>query len=191
MKLKALGLAAAAAMAFTAFAASSASATTLEVGGFTQNQAVTIEASLVAGTSTVTSRTDGSLAHTCTQSTIKGSTVSPFTGTTVTAPLSSMTFTNCTRPFTVHKPGTLHIQHIAGTTDGTVISSETEATKVSIFGTLTCKTGAGTHIGRLTGTASGHARIHINAVLDCGIVPSVTWKGTYTVTSPTGLGVSA
>ncbi|HEY5943194.1 MAG TPA: hypothetical protein VIT89_10075 [Solirubrobacterales bacterium] len=195
MKLKAFGLAAAAAVVFTAFAASSASATTLEVGGVPQNSAVAIEMSLKPGTSTIWSRTDGSLAGTCTASTLKGATVTPFTGATVTGPISSLTFTPCERPVTVHKAGTLHVAHIAGTTDGTFTSSGAEVTVGSIFGTLNCKTGTGVDLGRLTGTdgtPSTHAEMDINAVLDCGfLVPSASWKGTYTVTSPTGLGVVA
>jgi hypothetical protein len=120
VKLKALGLAAVAAMVFTAFAASSASATTLEVGGVSQNSAVAIEMSLKSGTSTTWSRTDQVLAGTCTASAVAGSTVTPFTGTTVTGPISSLSFTSCTRTVTVHKAGTLHVEHIASTTNGTV-----------------------------------------------------------------------
>ncbi len=192
MKLKALGLAAAAAMAFTAFAASSASATTLEVGGVTQNSTVTIEASLKSNTSMTWTRTDGSLITTCTTSSVSGSTSSPFTGTSVTGPISSLSFTNCVRTVTVHKAGTLHVAYIAGGTNGTVSSSGTEATVGSPFGYLNCKTGTGVDLGTLTGSASGHAEIHINAVLNCGFpVPTAFWKGTYVVTSPTGLGVSA
>ncbi|HEY5943195.1 MAG TPA: hypothetical protein VIT89_10080 [Solirubrobacterales bacterium] len=195
MKLKALGLAAVAAMALTAFTAGSASATTLEVGGVKQNKAVTLEGSLKAGTSTLWMRTDGSFANTCSGSTVKGSTVTPFTGTTLTGPSSSLSFPICDRPATAHKAGTLHVESIAGTTDGTVSSSGTEVTVGSIFGTLNCKTSSGVDIGTLTGTdgtPSTHAEMDINAVLDCGfLVPSASWKGTYVVTSPTGLGVVA
>ena len=189
--LKILGLAAVAAMALTAFAASTASATTLEVGGVTKNESVTLDASLASGTKAVLARTDGSLANECAASTVQGSTASPFTGATVTGPISSLSFTECTRPVTVHKAGTLHVAH-TGTTDGTVTSSGAEVTVGSPFGTLNCKTGEGVHIGTLKGTASGHATMEIGAVLNCGfLVPSATWKGTYVVTSPTGLGVSA
>ncbi len=195
MKLKALGLAAVAAMAFLAFAASSASATTLEVGGVTQNSEVTFEISLESGSSLVTSRTDGSLANTCLNSTMKGTTASPFTSATVTSPISTLSFESCTRPLSVHKPGTLHFQHIAGTTDATVSSSGSEWTVGSPFGTLNCKTGAGVDIGRLTGTdgtPATHAQLDINAVINCGfLVPSAKLAGTYLVTSPTGFGVSA
>jgi hypothetical protein len=188
-RLKMLGLTALAAMALAVFAASSASATTLEVGGTKQNGSVVFTASLHEG-HLIWARTDGSFANSCLEIHMAGDTQT-FTGSTVTAPLDSLSFTNCIRSATVHKAGTLHIAHIGGT-NGTVSSSGDEITMPSPFGTLNCKTGAGSHLGTLTGTASGHATIHFNAVVNCGfLVPSATWKGTLKVTSPTGLGVVA
>jgi hypothetical protein len=192
MKLKMLGLAILTTGSVVAYAAPSASATTLEVSGVTINQAGTITVSLASGESSITARTDGSLANTCTGGHLHGATQSPFTGKTVTAPLSSAEASNCTRPATVHKPGIVHIEKIAGTTNGTVSSSGAQQTVGSPFGTLNCQTGAGIDIGTLTGAASGHATIDINAVMGCGfLVPSMLWKTVLTVTSPTGLGVSA
>jgi hypothetical protein len=194
--LKILGLAAVAAMASTALAASSASATTLEVGGVTQNSAVTFTMSMGTGTSTVLARTDGSLANTCSTSTAHVTT-SIVTGGRVTGPLSSFTFESCTRPLTTHKPGKLYIEHEAGTTNGTVFSEETQVTMGTPFGTVNCQTGAGTDIGTLTGATtaqnpSAHAKLDVNAVTNCGfLLPSALWVGSYTVTSPTDLGVSA
>ncbi|HEX6206329.1 MAG TPA: hypothetical protein VFZ29_11050 [Solirubrobacterales bacterium] len=200
--LKMLGLAAVAAMAFTAFAASSASATTLEVNGVTTNATVTITAS--AEESITLSRTDGTFANTCTESHVHGHTTLT-TGHVVTGPLTGhndgnppsngLSFSNCERPVTVHRPGTLEITHIAGTTDGTVFSKQAEVTTGSPFGTLNCKTGETTHIGTLTGTdgtPSTFATMDIKAVLNCGfLVPSANWKGAYTITTPHKLGVSA
>lgn len=187
--LKIFGLAAVAAMAFMAFAAG-ASATTLKVGGVQQNGAVKIEATLESGTSAVLSRTDGSLANTCTSSTVAGTSEAPFTGATVTGALTALAFESCTRTVTVHKKGVLHVEHASFGTNGTVSSSGAEVTVGSPFGTLNCKTGSGVDVGLLTGDEVGHAKIHVNAVLDCGfLVPSASWKGTYVVTSPTGLGV--
>ncbi len=189
--LKMLGLASVAAMAFMAFAASTASATTLEINGVTQNGPVTLTAS--AEGSITLARTDGSFANTCTTSHVHGTTTS-FTNP-VTGPISSLTFENCIRPTTVHKPGALEVTHIPGTTDGTVFSENAEVTTGSPFGTLNCKTGDTTHIGVLTGvdgSPSTFATMDISAVLNCGfLVPSATWKGAYTVTSPHNLGVSA
>ena len=197
---KMLGIAAVAAMSFMAFTAGSASATTLEVGGVTQNNSVFVTASLTPGTKLVIGRTDGSLANECEGSHLQGTTTSPFTvadPAEITASVESLAFTSCTRALAVHKPGVLHISHDPGTTNGTVASSGAEWTAGSPFGTLNCKTGAGADLGTLTGatTASNpgkHATIDINAVINCGfLVPSAFYKGTYTLTSPTELGVSA
>lgn len=193
--LKMLGLAAIAAMALTAFAASTASATTLEVNGATQNKAVTLQASVEPGSTVILSRTDGTLANTCSTSNVEGTTET-FTGTKVTSKeLSLLTFETCLRTVTVDRPGRLYIEHIAGTTNGTVFSEEAEVTVLTPFGgtEVNCKTGTGTHLGTLTGKAAGaEATMDINAVLNCGfLLPSAKWTGSYTVTSPTGLGVSA
>lgn len=190
--LKMLGLAAVAAMALTALAASSASATTLEVGGVTKNSSVSLSLSLQSGSRVIWSRTDGTLGNECTVSTMAGSTSSPFTASQVTGPLSSLTFSSCLDSVTVHKPGQFYVQHIAGTTDGTVSFENTEIT-VRMFGFyVTCLAGAGIDVGRLTGTAAGNSILHVNSVISCGfLLPSATWKGTYVVTSPAGLGVSA
>ena len=197
--LKILGLAAIAAMALTAFAASSAGATSLEVGGVKQEGKVALSASIETGTSAVLSRTDGTLANTCTVSNVAGETESGFT-TTPTGAISSLTFEECTRPVTVHKPGKLYVEYevikhivkhengvetvVAETkTDGTVFSEEAEVTVSTPFGTVNCKTGAGTRIGILTGVKEGNATMDINAVLNCGfLLPSASWRGAYTMT---------
>lgn len=194
--LKMLGLAAIAATALTAFTAGSASATTLEVGGEAKNSSVTISASIAAGNSAILARTDGTLANTCTASTVAGATASPFTGTKVTGAISTLSWSGCSagNP-TVHQKGQLYVEHEAPTTNGKVFSENAEVTVPTSLGfTVNCKTGAGTEVGTLTGTGdvTKHAIMHVNAVLNCGfLLPSATWKGTYTVTSPTGLGVSA
>ncbi|HEX6206458.1 MAG TPA: hypothetical protein VFZ29_11700 [Solirubrobacterales bacterium] len=194
MKLKIVGLAALAATALTAFAASTASATTLEVNGVTQNSSVSLSGSAESGTSWTLARTDGSLANTCTTSNIEAATSSPFTGTKVTGAVSTLTLSGCSETVTVDKTGKLYVQHITGTTNGTVSSEEAEVTVKTPFGNhLNCKTGAGTDIGTLTGVSSGNATMDINAVLNCGfLLPSAIWKGSYTITSTGGsLGVSA
>lgn len=189
--LKTLGIAAVAAMALTASTAALASATTLEVGGVTQNLSIHMEAGLESGTSLRITRTDGSLANTCSTSNWTGSTNS-FTGSSMTAPLSTLSFSSCERSVNVHKAGTLHLAHIAGTTNATVTSSEAEMTVGSIFGTLNCKTGSGTDLGTLRGTASGGATLEVNALVNCGfLVPSARWLGSYSLYSPGGFGVSS
>jgi hypothetical protein len=190
MKLsKILGVAAVAALALMAFA-STASATTLETNGVKQSGAVTIEASLTAGTSAVLKDTSGAFANTCTTSKVEGTT-SVFTGTTVSGPISTLSFTNCTHEkVEVIKAGSLSIESITGTTNGTVRSSGAEVkVPVTIFGgivTATCTTN-NTDIGTLTGTASHAvgAEMDINAVLNCGsFLPSAKWEGKYILTTP-------
>jgi hypothetical protein len=185
---KILGIAAFAALALMAFA-SSASATTLEVKGVTTLEPVTIEASSSAA---LLSDTFGLSQNKC-ASTVKGTTNKRTSSSTyVEGPISSLTFTSCEREgVVVHKAGTLKVDWISGTTNGTVFSEGAEVTTPSPGGTLNCKTSTtspGTDIGTLTGSASKNATMTINASLNCGSI-TAKWTGTYTVTSPLGLGV--
>jgi hypothetical protein len=193
--LKMIGLAALTATAMTAYiGASAASATTPEIGGVVKNESITISGTLKSGSSGVLKTTSGASEQTCTQMNLQGKSASPYTGATLTGAVTTWTFGGCTNPVTVDKAGTLHITHIAGTTNGTVVSSGAEVTSFSaaIGAYINCKTGTGTHLGTVTGVKEGHATLHINAVLNCGFfLPSAKMEGTGTVTSPTGLGVVA
>jgi hypothetical protein len=122
---------------------------------------------------------------------VKGTTQSPFTGTTVGGPISTLAWTGCSQGNpTVHKKGSLSIEWLSGT-NGTVRSSGAEYTLPAPFGsTFTCTT-SGTDFGTLNGVKTGNATITINAVLACTGVGTAKWTGTYTVTSPSGLGVEA
>lgn len=187
--LKMLGFAAMASMALTAIFAGSASATTLEAGGVTQNGSLSGTASLQSGASAVLSRTDGTLANTCTTSNIGFGTVSPFTGSTVGGPISEMTFGSCGKePLVVHTPGSLTIAWTSGT-NGTVTSAGAEITVPTSLGfTVNCKTGTGTHFGTLTGVSEGNATMDVKTVVNCGfLLPSATLGMTYTITGPLGV----
>lgn len=191
--LKMLGFAACAAMALMAFAASSASATTFAVTGVKQTANITITATLEAGTSAVLQKTDGSFANTCTESDVHGTTTS-FTaaGTgSIGGPVSSLTFSKCTtEKVETDEAGSLTVEWIKGTSNGTLKSSGAKVTVPSPFGKLTCTTGTGTDIGTLTGKATGFATVDIHAVLPCGILaPSTTWDGSYWITSPHNLSI--
>jgi hypothetical protein len=183
------------ALALLAFAGN-ASATTLEIGGVAQGGAVTIHASTESLTSSALTDTSGSPANTCAASSLEAST-SVFTGSTVSGPVSSLAFSKCTEEsVVVDTPGSLTIEHIAGTTHGTVRSIGAKFTTPSAFGSLTCTTAAapGTDIGTLTGrnATTAHATLDIKAVLNCGFfLPSAKWEAAYWVTTPTGLGVSS
>jgi hypothetical protein len=180
--VKMLGLAAVAAMALMAFAGS-ASATTLEIGGVAQNRAVTITASLKTGTSALLKDELGTTTDTCTASSVVGTTSAfdPPSG-----PVGTLTFTGCSHTTTVIANGNLSVAWTSGT-NGTVSSNGAEVTVVSTFfgASATCKTGTGTPIGTLTGVSTGDATMDINATLNCGILGSSSWTGTYTVTSAT------
>jgi len=171
---------------------SGASATTLEVEGEPKTEQVTITASLESSTSVVLTNTSGSIQNTCAGSHVHGNTQSPYSGTYVTGPVTSLSFSGCTRKVTVHNAGKLYVEHIAGTTNGTVSSEEAEVTtEIPLVGYVTCKTDGGKDLGTLTGVGSGHATLHVSAVLNCGaLLPSAKLAATYVVTSPTGLGVS-
>jgi hypothetical protein len=189
--LKIIGLAAVAAMALMAFAAGSASATTLEIGGETQKGGVEISASIAPGGSAILEDTNKLTQDTCTASTAVGTTTT-ITAASVGGPISSLTFSGCTHTTHVLANGSLSVSRSGSPTNGTVTSAGAEVTvKSTVFGvSIVCKTGTGTDIGTLTGVPSGHATMDINAVVNCGsFVPTAKWTGTYTVTSPTGLGV--
>jgi hypothetical protein len=93
---------------------------------------------------------------------------------------------------TVDAAGTLSVERIGTTINGTVRSSGAKVTVPSFFGTLTCTT-ENTDLGTLTGTTntSANATMDINAVLSCTGIGTAKWTGTYTVTSPKGLNVGA
>jgi hypothetical protein len=190
MKLtKILGVAAVAALALMAFA-SSASATTLEKNGVTQSSAITIESSLTPGSTLILRDTSGTFANTCTSSTVSGSDSTQTTGTSVSGPISALSFTNCTHsPVVVDEKGSLSVERIGTTTNGTVKSTGAKVTvPVTIFGsivTATCTTN-GTDIGTLTGVGAtgGPSEINVHAILNCGsFLPSATWAGTYAITN--------
>jgi hypothetical protein len=137
----------------------------------------------------------GTTIDTCTASTIHGTTT-VFTGTKVSAPISSLTFSACSHTADLLANGSLSIERIGTTTNGKVRSFGSEVqVKSTFFGiTVTCRTGAETDIGALTGksgTVEGDklAKMDISATIDCGSLGNSSWTGTYVVTSPTGLGV--
>jgi hypothetical protein len=180
-----LGVVPVAALALMAFA-SSASATTLSVGGVTKTGAITIEASLKSGTSTLLTDTSGFFANTCTTSTASGSDSIRTTGAEVEGPIATISWgtaaTPCTKGNpTVHTKGTLSAERIGTTTNGTVKSKGAHVTIPSALGLLSCTTAAsGEDIGTLTGVSAGNAVMDINAVLGCGI--TTKWTGTYILT---------
>lgn len=175
------------AMALLAFAPGIATATTLEVGGTAKTEQVELTGTLKAGTSMTFKTTAGLFLNRCGSSHLQAATASPFTDTKVTGPLALGV--GLCEEFIAGTGGSLYIEHISGTTNGTVFWENAEWKISTVVGQLNCKMGAGTDIGTLTGVASGHATLDVNAILNCPFLPSVRWEATYTITSPTGLGI--
>ncbi|HEV2858059.1 MAG TPA: hypothetical protein VGW80_06625 [Solirubrobacterales bacterium] len=196
MKLRNLGLAALAATTLLTFVCP-ASATTLEVNGVKRNESIWITGSLTAFTSMILKDTSGSFANTCTSSKVEWKTEGSFTGTTVGGtPLFQPSFNSCTEePVIVDNPGitsSFSVEAKFASTNGTVRWAGAVITSPSPFGSLSCSMGKGTDIGTLTGSGFFRASLDVNAVLNCGFfLPSAKWEGTYTITSPEGLGVTS
>lgn len=191
MYLRKLGLVAVSTMALIAITGVGAvHATTLVVQASPQNKAVTLEGSQLNGPITLKD-TNNTFIDSCTSSTFKGSTVSPFTAATVTAPLSSLTLSGCTHKTSVIKPGTLHLEFVPGLfSPRYVYSSGAEVTVEStIFGaSCIAKTGTGTKLGTFTdGASNTHATITLWGTIPMGLCGDAVLGGQYIVTSPLGL----
>jgi len=172
------------------FSVGTASATTLEVGGVAKNSSVAVAMSLASGTSLIIKDEFGTTTDTCTSSETSFSTESPFTATEVSGTVQSWTFANCSHPTIVIKKGWA-IQKVLSGTRSDYFSLLAEVTIQSTFfgASAICKTGLGTTWGEYTGVSSGKGKVDIKGYLDCGILGTASWTGTYTVTSPEGLGV--
>jgi hypothetical protein len=174
-------------------AAGTASASTLEVGGVTQNKSVAFTASLAPSTSMRLTDKNGTTNDTCTASEFKGATEGVFSGSKVGGKLASLSITGCSHTSHVIAPGSISFTWTSGT-NASVSSSGAEWTlKSTVFGiSAVCKTGAGTTIGTLTGVKEGFATIDVDATtLDCGALGTSRLVGSYIVTTPTGLGMEA
>jgi hypothetical protein len=202
--LKTLGFAAVTAMALTAFfGASSASATVLCktalsegcAGNWDYPTGTEIDLSLVSTTSTKT--TEGELLDACTEGTSKGSTTN--TGgpsETVDWNLTVYSSSNCTGTTDTISNGSLEVHWISGSTNGTVTSKNTQATKI-IPGGVSCTYGTGatgTDLGTLEGGTEPtlHVKTPLSKLAGSFLCPGeVVWDGFYAVTSPRPLYVSA
>jgi hypothetical protein len=195
---KALGLAVAAALAFAAFAgAGPASATVLckeektPCGAADYPAGTEFKAQLVNGVSDLW-KAGEKVINTCTASTITGKTTTTGGATsTVTLPLSSLTWGGCTTARKALKPGTFEI-HYRGAElnpDATVTSIGMEWEEAG----CTYGTGAGAVLGGFTKTKPGsHTILDVQITVPklaggflCPI--TVKWEATYTITAPTPL----
>ena len=199
--LKMLGIAAIAAAGFMAFVgAGSASATVLCTTTDTPKcsmpylEGETLHATLKTGTSAKLTRGSEVIA-TCTESTVHGTleawesspdpTYQRILNTTGSAGLS---WGGCNQTTHTINSGTLYIDYISGTHDGTVTGKLAQVT-VNIFG-VSCTYGAaegGTHLGTLTGGTAPILNISTTVVKVAGgfLCPATSgWDAEYEITSP-------
>ena len=195
--VKMLGLAAVAAMALMAFVgASAASATELYSGATTLKSGTTIEASL-SGTASLLTTDRKTTLDTCTKGAVKGKTTNTGSSTeAVKGNIESLTWEECTEPTKTITVGTLQISWTSGQ-NGT-LAAGTTATEVTVettvFGSCVFTIGSGVTIGTLTGSTTSNAKLAVNAIATrkSGLCPaSAIWEGTYIVTNPKPLHVTA
>jgi hypothetical protein len=134
----------------------------------------------------------------CTGSTLGGETNAE-EGSPLTGPEGTLTFTGCNCTVTVLKAGTVAIEWIPDTHNGTVTSTGNETTTSckTIFGTVHCiYVTSATHVGTLTGgnpaTLSASATIPVDAEHSNGLCPQESkWTASYEVTTPKPLYVAS
>jgi hypothetical protein len=168
-----------------------ASATKLYSNDAPLSKGTTINAVLKAGTEAVVKT--GFFNMACGESTAHG--VTSTTGgasEAVKGNISTLNFGECTGDTVITlSNGSLEVHHIAGTTNGTLTGSGTEATMIfhNVGGAHCIYKTEATDLGILTGNTSGRATIHVEAALTR--VPtsflcasSAILTATYEVTTP-------
>jgi hypothetical protein len=110
----------------------------------------TVDLSLKSGTSMALKNTEGSIGDTCTGGTFSGS-VGASAGNAVSIELTQSSWSSCSNTASTVAVGSLEIQRVEGTHNGTVIGKGTEW-KFTISGVeCTYGLGTGTDLGTLTG----------------------------------------
>jgi hypothetical protein len=126
----------------------------------------------------------------CTGSTINGSIENQGGAGNVIIDLETITFAGCGCPVTAVKTGSMSVEHTTGTMNGKLTTANIELTW-NCMGH--CIYGEGS-FGTLTGGAMGTMDVNgtMNRVKGSppGCPATVTWKGSYTVTTPEPLYVS-
>jgi hypothetical protein len=198
--VKMLGLAAVAAMALMAFVgAGSASATVLCStntspcpAGQKWPTGTQIEFTVTSGTSANWEETAGNVLETCTSGKIKGEITNAGSSTeAVKIKATEVSWTSCNVPTTTTGLGSLEIQNISGTSNGTLtMGSGFKFTQNTVlFGSCVYGSGTGIDMGTLTGGAAGSVGIDVNTVLGGGegvCCPSAKWSEHFTLTGPSG-----
>jgi hypothetical protein len=121
-----------------------------------------VNLSLKSGTTMVVEATSGSLEDTCSGATVKG-TVGVEAGEAASIELSEWSWSSCTQPTTGFTAGSLDIEHIVGTQNGTVIGKGTEWTVEAFKVNCIYGLASGTDLGVLTGGAE--PVLDLNAII--------------------------
>src|SRR6186997_1262542 len=201
--LSLLAVVAAAAMAFAA----TASATTL-----TSPTGTTYTGTIHAHSEGATELVGSFSTVKCGKSTVHGLVERHGTGVTAGGKITAktgLTFEECNFAPTVLAPGELEVHAVTSTgaactggagtyCTGTLTSKGAKVKVITSVGECVFDTGTGTHIGVLTPTndTKGHATLDINSSniprtegnFLCGT--SATWKGSYTITTPSTLWIN-
>jgi hypothetical protein len=198
--LKMLVLAAIAAMGLMAFlGAGSASATVLctttdtpDCSAAWDYPAKTVIDSSLTGTAILES--GSTTLDTCTGGTVKGETSTTGSSTKpVTGGISQLTWAGCTNTTDTLTGGSLEVNWIEGTHNGTVSGSGSEVTVNTLGVSCVYGTGAGTHLGTLTGGSEPVLKISTTVPKISGsfICPSkASWTAEYVLTEPHALFVT-
>jgi hypothetical protein len=152
-----------------------------------------LQMSLQAGTSLLLWDTFSTpyIVATCTSAELQGTTSLPGGESSHPAGMfSTVSLTPCFDPLTIISNGSFQIQHIAGTTNATLIVGGLKFKYKDTFMGFECTVSMNGPFGTLTGasSANSHAMLDVYANLEgsnCG--PSARLTGSFTVTSPTGL----
>ena len=196
--VKTFGLVAMLALAWMAFAGSTASATVLcktttTPCGSAYGVGTKIVSSLT-GSSTLETL-GGTTINTCLATSIESEIQNSGSATaTVSGPNISLIAGGCTNQTFTLKSGSLEIHHIAGTENGTVTGLLAEVTVVSSGVSCVYGAGSGTDIGTLFGGESPTIKIEGTVKKTSGgfLCPAENrWTGEYKVTEPTPLYVAA
>lgn len=150
---------------------------------------MTLDFSISSGSSAKLTQTNGEAIDTCTVSTVKGTITN--TGSafeTVSGPVDSMTWENCTFPTKTLAVGNLEVHRIAGTSNGTVTAYGTFEVTVNtvFFGSCAFSFGPGISIGDLKeGKPATFAANAVSTKVAGGAACPVTakWSANYTLTT--------
>lgn len=124
-----------------------------------------VDTSMQTNQTLIVETPEGTVLDTCLEFTTKGETINTAsTGERVKMKLSEMAWIECTKTTDTLKNGSLEVDYITGTSNGTVTGRETEFTINTIFGSCVYGYGAtGSHVGTVVGGSP--ATVNINAII--------------------------